>query len=311
MDELASRVMWGERAAVAEALNVVEDRRPAVRPRAEALLRAIGAREGGRRVGLTGPPGVGKSTLVSALVKRLRARGTTVGVLAVDPSSPRSGGALLGDRARIDVDPKDAGVFVRSLASAGMLGGLARSVLPGALVLAGAYETVLVETTGVGQSEVDVQHVVDTVVCVVQPGSGDVLQFLKAGIMEVPDVWVVNKMDHGETARRVLRDLTATLGQVRAAGLGGSAWWQGPVVAVSARDGTGLDALVAVLDEHHAGLVAHGELGDRRRRGAVAWGVLAFVRRYGEEGVERVGGLAAVEARVARTLAEGRSVLEV
>src|SRR6185437_15914402 len=141
---------------------------------------------GGHRVGLTGPPGVGKITLASALAAELRKRGHTVGVLAVDPSSRRSGGALLGDRARIDTEPGDQGLFVRSLATGGELGGLARAAPASVLVLAAAYDRVLVETVGVGQSETDIEHVVDTVVFVVQPGSGDALQFLKAGIMEIP-----------------------------------------------------------------------------------------------------------------------------
>ena len=200
---LVPGVRAGERVAVARALNIVEDRRPSARARIAALLRALGGgRAEGHRIGLTGPPGVGKSTLVSTLAATLRARGQTVGVLAVDPSSPRSGGALLGDRARIDTDPDDQGLFVRSLATAGELGGLARAAPAAVMVLAAAYDRVLVETVGVGQSETDVEHVVDTVVFVVQPGSGDALQFLKAGIMEIPDVLVVNKADMGETAAR-------------------------------------------------------------------------------------------------------------
>jgi LAO/AO transport system kinase len=213
---LASRVIARDRAAIAEALNLTEDRRSSARaPLAELLsaLRASGAIDRAHRVGITGPPGVGKSTLVSALVRAVRAGASprTIGVLAVDPSSIRSGGALLGDRARIAPDPSDAGVFVRSLATAGELGGIARSVPAGVLVLSAAFDVTLVETVGVGQTETDVGYVTDDVAFVVQPGSGDALQFLKAGIMELPDVLVVNKADQGALAQRAMADLRAAL----------------------------------------------------------------------------------------------------
>ena len=177
------------------------------------------------RIGITGPPGVGKSTLVSALAKAVRQSGRTVGVLAVDPSSPRSGGALLGDRARIDIDPDDTGLFVRSMASGGDLGGLARAAGAAIDVLSSVYDVVLVETTGVGQSETDVEHVTDTVLMVIQPGSGDVLQFLKAGIIEIPDVFAVNKADLGAIAERAVagalcpRSAAAQAGRHRRNGL--------------------------------------------------------------------------------------------
>ncbi len=206
---LASRVLARERVAVAEALNLTEDRRAPSRAALADLLarlRVSGAMDRAHRIGITGPPGVGKSTLVSALVREIRrgAQAPTVGVLAVDPSSIRSGGALLGDRMRIAPDPGDAGVFVRSLATAGEMGGLARSVPLAVLVLSAAFDVTLVETVGIGQTETDVGNVVDGVAFVVQPGSGDALQFLKAGIMEVPDVLVVNKADQTELARRAM-----------------------------------------------------------------------------------------------------------
>ncbi|MET0390230.1 MAG: GTP-binding protein, partial [Polyangiales bacterium] len=186
--ELPSRVGRAEKIAVAAALNLIEDRRPSALPRIEALLHALAAEKPadfGQRVGLTGPPGVGKSTLTAALARKYRELGRSVGVLAVDPSSTRSGGALLGDRARMSFDPEDTGLFVRSLATAGEAGGLAHAANAAVEVLATAYDRVLVETTGVGQTETDVEHVVDTVCLVIQPGSGDVLQFIKAGIMEI------------------------------------------------------------------------------------------------------------------------------
>ena len=163
---------------------------------------ALGGEAAAHVVGVTGPPGAGKSTLLSALVRVWRARGRTVGVLAVDPSSKRSGGALLGDRARIDADPSDRGVFIRSMAAGERLGGLAPATRAAAQALAAAFDVVVVETVGVGQSETEVAEAADTVAVVVQPGSGDVLQFLKAGIMEVPDVLVVTKSDLGTVAQR-------------------------------------------------------------------------------------------------------------
>src|SRR5277367_4406407 len=253
VDELAARIARRERAAIAEALNLTEDRRPPSRAAVACLLsrlRASGAMDRAHRIGITGPPGVGKSTLVSALVRAIRASAPvkSVGVLAVDPSSIRSGGALLGDRMRIAPDPGDPGVFVRSLATAGELGGLARSVPLGVLVLSAAFDVTLIETVGVGQSETDVGHVVDSVVFVVQPGSGDALQFLKAGIMEVPDVLVVNKADEGALAERARRELSHALVALRAAGIGPASAGSGTpgsaaeVVSTSARDGTGIDA---------------------------------------------------------------------
>jgi LAO/AO transport system kinase len=308
---LVPGVLAGERVAVARALNLVEDRRPEARPRIAALLRALGAgRPAGHRIGLTGPPGVGKSTLVSTLAAELRRRGYTVGVLAVDPSSRRSGGALLGDRARIDTDPDDQGLFVRSLATAGELGGLARAAPAAVLVLAAAYDRVLVETVGVGQSETDVEHVVDTVVFVVQPGSGDALQFLKAGIMEIPDLLVVNKADMGETAMRTRAELVGVLRVARSAGLEHAPPdAHSEVVLVSAARREGIDRLAEALDAHRAAQTASGDLAERRIRGQVEWGVRELVRRVGEEGVAREGGLMAVRARIDTRVRQGTGPL--
>jgi LAO/AO transport system kinase len=307
--KLAARVLARERAGVAEALNLTEDRRPGARAALAELLselRASGGMDRAHRVGVTGPPGVGKSTLVSALVKTIRAGAApkTVAVLAVDPSSIRSGGALLGDRTRIAPDPADHGVFVRSLATAGDLGGLARSVPLGVLVLSAAFDVTLVETVGVGQTETDVGNVVDGVAFVVQPGSGDALQFLKAGIMEVPDVLVVNKADQTELARRAMAELKAALTSLHRAGIGASV----PVLATSALDGTGVVELWAALASHREALQASGRLAVRRREGAIAWGVRAFVRRHGDAGVECVGGDDALAKAIAGRLDAGEEI---
>src|SRR3954467_4996254 len=214
--ELGRRLREGERSAAAPALNLIEDRSPAGRAATAELLAevspaALDGEAPAHLVGVTGPPGAGKSTLLSALVAEWRAAGRTVAVLAVDPSSRRSGGSLLGDRARIDHDPKDDGVLIRSTAAGARLGGLAAPTREAVQALAPAFDVVVVETVGVGQSETDIEEVSDTTVVVVQPGSGDTLQFLKAGIMEVPDVLVVTKADLGQMALSAQRDLRAAL----------------------------------------------------------------------------------------------------
>ena len=308
IDDLAKGVIAGDKPSVSRALNLVEDRREASRARVAALLDALASApraSDGHRVGVTGPPGVGKSTLAAALARTLRVRGKTVGVVAVDPTSVRSGGALLGDRARMSFDPSDRGLFVRSLATAGEPGGLSYAANAAVRVLAAAYDVVLVETTGVGQSETDVEHVADTVVLVVQPGSGDVLQFLKAGIMEIPDVLVVNKADFGAQARRTAADLRGALASARAAGMTER---EVPIVETSARDVTGIDALADALDAHARELGQAG-VRARRERGARAW-TLALVRRaHGEHGIDALGGADALVARIDGGLAGGSSPL--
>ena len=301
----AQQVMSADKAAVSRALNLVEDRRPEAHAHVAALLGKLKDAPkavGGHRVGLTGPPGVGKSTLTSALARALRQRGRTVGVVAVDPSSVRSGGSLLGDRARRSFDPTDAGLFVRSLATAGEVGGLAYAANSAVRVLAAAYDMVVVETTGVGQSEIDIVHVADTVVLVIQPGSGDVLQFLKAGIMEIPDILVVNKADHEELARRAAADLRGALRTAQAVGAAGGPdiAWETPIVATSATKGTGIEELIETIDSHRR--YVQTTLAARRRQGEVQWALDLFSRRHGEHGVSTLGGVAELQARAERAL---------
>ncbi len=289
---LGARLRDGDVGAAPAVLNLVESRTPAAREEVAALLRAVSpAALGGEApahvVGVTGPPGAGKSTLLGELVRTWRAAGRSVAVLAVDPSSRRSGGALLGDRARLPVAPADAGLFIRSTAAAGRLGGLAPATRAAAQALAAAFDVVVVETVGVGQSETEVAEVADTVLVVVQPGAGDVLQFLKAGIMEIPDVLVVTKADLGEAALRARRDLHAAL---RALGARDT-----PVLATSAvAPASGIAELVAALDEHRARLDLPARRLAARRAGALA----DFAAEHGERGVRALGGRRAAARRL-------------
>lgn len=270
----------GGKAALARALATVE-----AAPESEATLALLDAAWLAPRaevVGLTGPPGVGKSTLISALVRAWRTRGRTVGVIAVDPSSKRTRGALLGDRTRIDVDPEDAGVFVRSMAARERLGGLADLCASAMVLMRAVFDVVLVETVGVGQSETEIAELVDTVVFAVQPGSGDSLQYMKAGIVEIPDIAVVTKADLGNLAERARRDLEAALRLV-AAGT-----WRTPVLMVSAPSGQGIDALLDAIDRHAAFLAQEGRLAAKRDAHARIWLERWVQEEFGRRGAARV-----------------------
>jgi LAO/AO transport system kinase len=250
---------------------------------------------GAPRLGLTGAPGAGKSTLLDALVRARRARGETIGIIAVDPSSRKSGGALLGDRVRVRSAANDPGVFFRSLAARESLGGLSAAARAATTILAAVFDEVIVETVGVGQSEGDVADLVDTLVFVAQPAAGDTVQFLKAGVLELPDVLAVNKADLGALAERTARELESAL----ALGEQPDAGWVAPVVLLSARDGAGVDALEAAIARHRAHLAASGGLHTRRRRGRDAWLRAVLTRRYGSYGIEALGGAEALTARLA------------
>ncbi len=299
--ELGRRLRAGDRSAAPAALNLIEDRSPSGREAAAALVAevspaALGGEAGGHLVGLTGPPGAGKSSLLSALVAAWRARERTVAVLAVDPSSKRSGGSLLGDRARIEHDPSDDGVLIRSTAAAGRLGGLAAPTRTAAQALAATFDLVVVETVGVGQSETEVEELCDTVAVVVQPGSGDTLQFLKAGIMEVPDLLVVTKADLGDVARRARRDLVAALRSLGARAT--------PVLSVSSLPPPeGIEELVEAIDAHRDGLDVAAQRARARRLAALS----EFAAEHGERGLRAAGGRRAAE----RALEELEPALEV
>ncbi len=281
---LGERLRERDLSVAAAVLNLVESRAAAAREQADHLLAAVspaatGAEARAHIVGITGPPGVGKSTLLSRLVAGWRERQRSVALLAVDPSSKLSGGSLLGDRARIDYDPLDRSVFIRSMAAGERLGGLAPATRAAADALAVAFDLVVIETVGVGQSETEVADDADSVVVVIQPASGDVLQFLKAGIMEVPDVLVVTKADLGRVATRAIADLHAALRSLGAK--------RTRVVAVSSLPPPrGIDELISALDEHRVGL----DLPARRQSARRAHALADFVSEYGERGLRAVGG---------------------
>jgi LAO/AO transport system kinase len=289
--ELGRRLREGDRSAAPAALNVIENR--ADRDATRALLAEVspamlGGEPAAHLIGITGPPGAGKSSLLSALVSEWRGRGRTVAVLAVDPSSKRSGGSLLGDRARIDHDPRDDGVLIRSTAAGGRLGGLAAATREAAEALAPAFDAVVIETVGVGQSETDVEDVCDTVAVVVQPASGDVLQFLKAGIMEVPDLLVVTKADLGDVATRSRRDLGQALKAVGSTGV--------PVLAVSSvPPPSGIEELADALEEHRE----RSDLSARRVRARRGAALREFTAEHGERALRELGGRRAAERLLA------------
>jgi LAO/AO transport system kinase len=284
---LGARLRERDLGAAPAALNLLESTSLADREQAAKLLRelspdALGGEAPAHVIGVTGPPGAGKSTLLSALLRAWRDDGRTVAMLAVDPSSRRSGGSLLGDRARIDFDPSDRGVLIRSTAAGERLGGLARATRQSADALAAAFDVVVIETVGVGQAETEVADVADTIAVIVQPGGGDVLQFLKSGIMEIPDVLVVTKADLGALATATRRDLSAALRSLGARDT--------PVLAVSSLPPpSGIAELASALEEHRARLdVAARRLSARR-----ASALTEFVAEHGERGLRALGGRSA------------------
>ena len=255
--ELAQRLLAGDRRALARAITLVQDDDPA----GWALVREIYPHTGNAAiVGFTGPPGAGKSTLIGALTTRRRALGRQIAVLSIDPSSPFTGGAVLGDRIRLAEHFLDSGVFIRSMATRGALGGLAEATLQTALLMdASGREEIYMETVGVGQAEVDIVDHADTVVLVLVPGSGDSVQALKAGVMEIPDIIAVNKADHPMTDVLV-REIRGVLSLAPHSG------WQVPIVTTEALSGEGVEELEAALESHRGEIQAAGTLAERRRR---------------------------------------------
>ena len=275
-DALAERVLTGDRRAVARAISLAEDEHPG----AQRLLQLLYPHAGrARTLGITGPPGVGKSSLVAALCTLLRARDQTVGVITVDPSSHITHGALLGDRIRLAEHFLDPGVYIRSMGTRGHLGGVAEAtLLAGVIVDASGRDVLLYETVGVGQSEVEVAGLADTVALVLMPGSGDSIQALKAGVMEIPDIIVINKADHPaiERTRAELKQVLSLADRDRR-----------PVVLETvATDATGVEGLWAAVEEHQRALEAGGGLAERRkaqlRSELLALAAARTARRLGE-----------------------------
>ena len=254
---LAERLLSGDKRALARGISLVENDDPA----GWELVREIYPHTGKARiVGFTGPPGVGKSTLIGSLVKHARSKDREVGVLSIDPSSPFTEGALLGDRIRLAEHFLDEGVYIRSMASRGALGGLSEATLQAVLLMdASGKEDVLVETVGVGQAEIDIIDHADTIVLVLMPGSGDSVQALKAGVMEIPDVIVVNKANHPLTDS-MIREIRGVLA------LGPMTDWKVPILKTEATEGAGVEELAAAIDAHHTHIAEAGTLEERRGR---------------------------------------------
>ncbi|MBA5777642.1 methylmalonyl Co-A mutase-associated GTPase MeaB [Stappia sp. F7233] len=279
--------------------KTLEELRAGGKPALARMLSALETEEGGEElaafldasakaanahvIGLTGPPGVGKSTLTNALISSFRRQDLTVGVIAVDPSSQFTGGALLGDRTRLRTDPEDDGVFVRSMAARDRLGGLSDHAVAAVVVMSAVMDRVIVESVGIGQSEADVAFVADTVVLCIQPGSGDSLQFMKAGVMELPDVVAVTKSDMGALANRARADVEGALSLARL----DDRLAVPEIVMVSATAGTGIDEVVDACNSHFRGLREAGILASRRETQHRRWVRDAIRQRFGSHGLAK------------------------
>jgi LAO/AO transport system kinase len=305
---LADRLVAGDKRALARAISLVENRDP----EGDRLVAEVFPRTGKARiVGVTGPPGVGKSTLIGALTAELRKAGRGIGVLSIDPSSPFTQGAMLGDRIRLADHFLDPEVFIRSMATRGSLGGLAEAALQAALLMdASGKDDVLLETVGVGQGEIDVVDHADTIVLALMPGSGDSIQALKAGVMEIPDVIVVNKADH-PLADTMMREVRAVLG------LGPQGDWKVPVVRTEAARGEGVTDLLNQIDAHREHITETGSLAERRARNlrAEVLGIAAArlrrrLERRAEEDPDWEGLLESVTRREIDPASAARKLLE-
>lgn len=294
-EQLASRIRRGERAAVASGLNLLDNKLADARTRSARLLASLSGERWlthGHLVGVTGPPGAGKSSLVCAMIREWRLSGRTVGVLAVDPSSrpELGGGALLGDRIRIKNSSHDEGLFIRSLANRNQLGGVATEVWPMSWLMLACFDIVVIETVGVGQTEIDIAEIADTVCYVAQPASGDAIQYLKSGIIEIPDVFAVNKSDLGASARKTAAEINRSAPcQDRRED------WNYPVCLVSATMNTGITQFLDHIDRHRSFLVNVDLMGKLRTRHHNAWVMRLLKEEFGTFGLDLAGGRAAID----------------
>jgi LAO/AO transport system kinase len=289
-EQLAARILRRERAAIASGLNLLDNKLAEARNRAARLLALLSGERWlneGHLIGVTGPPGAGKSSLVSAMIREWRLSGRSVSVLAVDPSSrpELGGGALLGDRIRIKSSSHDEGLFIRSLANRNQLGGVATEVWPMSWLMLTCFDIVVIETVGVGQTEVDIAEIGDTICYVAQPASGDTIQYLKSGIIQIPDIFAVNKADLGAPALKT------------AAEIGRSAPrqdrredWDYPVCLVSATMNSGVGQFLEHCDRHRSFLANAGLLGKLRTQHHGAWVMRLLKEEFGTFGLEVVGG---------------------
>ena len=266
---------------------MLEDKKPLSLARRVKLVETLSLNAKPERhvIGITGPPGVGKSTLLSRIIPIYRDQKKSIGIITVDPSSKMSGGALLGDRTRISYDPKDTDIFIRSMAAGRHLGGLAWRTRQCLTLFESIYDRIIIETVGVGQSETEIEDVVDTVVSVVQPGSGDVLQFMKAGIMEIPHILVMNKADRKSLAEKSKNDLEA-VASIASTDMEG---WNLALSMTSALEGWGVDALVTAI-EKHGFYLNEKNISEKRRQNRIKWVHMIFRERFGSFGVDMLGG---------------------
>ncbi len=290
--------MRGERAAVASGLNLLDNKLAEARNRSASLLASLSGEQllnDGHLIGVTGPPGAGKSSLVSAMIREWRLSGRTVGVLAVDPSSrpELGGGALLGDRIRIKNSSHDEGPFIRSLANRNQLGGVATEVWPMSWLMLACFDIVVIETVGVGQTEIDITEIGDTVCYVAQPASGDTIQYLKSGIIEIPDVFAVNKADLGTPARKTASEIGRSAPRHDRRDD-----WDYPVCLVSATMNTGIRQFQEHIDRHRKFLADAGLLGKLRTRHQSAWVIRLLKEEFGTFGLELAGGRTVIGERL-------------
>ena len=295
-EKIIRSVIEGDKTAIAEALNILENKRTDYQTFIASLIEGLSRHVKYDRhiVGITGPPGVGKSSLISDLLKVLRERGKTVGLIAIDPTSKKNGGALLGDRSRIRYDPLDDGIFIRSMAAGDHLGGLARRTCYCMTVFEVAYDYIIIETVGVGQSETEIDHVADTIIFVVQPGSGDVLQFMKSGIIEIPHLLVINKADQRSLATKTRIDLEEALGN----GVCEDDDWRYRIIETSAYEHWGAKDVVDSIEKHYRYLIEGEHFKSTRRRHQNEWIYMMFKENFGIFGLEYLGGSAKVREKI-------------